>query len=39
MKERAIWFVLGAAFASVFWLAFMGGLGQEWLDLLLTPGR
>jgi hypothetical protein len=39
MKERAIWFVLGAAFAPIFWLAFMVGLGQEWLHLLPAPGR
>jgi arginine exporter protein ArgO len=38
MTQRAIWFLLGAAVASLFWIAVMKGIGQEWLDILLTPG-
>jgi hypothetical protein len=38
MAQRAIWFLFGAAFASVFWIAIMKGIGQEWLNILLTPG-
>jgi hypothetical protein len=38
MKQRVLWFLLGAVFASLFWIAIMKGIGQEWLDILLTPG-
>lgn len=37
MKVRVVWFVAGAATATVFWLALINGLGREWLDQLLIP--
>ena len=35
MRERLIWFVLGAAIASVFWPAVLQGIGRQWYDALL----
>jgi arginine exporter protein ArgO len=35
MKHRLTWFFIGAAVASVFWIAVMGGIGNEWLNILL----
>ena len=34
MRERVIWFFLGAAVASVFWLTVLQGHGREWYDAL-----
>ena len=35
MKERAVWFLLGAAATSVFWLAVINGIGRQWFDELM----
>lgn len=35
MHHRLIWFLIGAAVASVFWIAVMRGIGNEWLNILL----
>lgn len=38
MKERLVWFLLGAVTASVFWGLFLLATGQQWLDVLLRAG-
>lgn len=35
MNNRLTWFLIGAAVASVFWIAVMRGIGNEWLNVLL----
>jgi arginine exporter protein ArgO len=35
MQHRLTWFLIGAAVASVFWIAVLRGIGNEWLDILL----
>lgn len=35
MNYRLTWFLLGAALASVFWIAVMRAFGNEWLNVLL----
>lgn len=36
MNNRATWFLLGAATASAFWILVMGGIGREWLKILMS---
>ena len=38
MKQRAIWFFLGAAISSLFWIGVLNGIGRQWLDQFLLPG-
>lgn len=33
--NRAFWFLAGVAVSSVFWIAVINGIGQDWLDQLL----
>lgn len=35
MNHRLTWFLVGVAVASVFWIAVIRGIGNEWLDILL----
>lgn len=37
MNQRAVWFLLGVAVSSVFWLVVINGIGKTWLDQFLTP--
>lgn len=37
MNQRAVWFLLGVAVSSIFWVAVINGIGRQWLDQLLTP--
>jgi hypothetical protein len=38
MKQRAIWFLIGVAVSSLFWIGVLNGIGRQWLDLFLQPG-
>jgi arginine exporter protein ArgO len=35
MHHRLTWFLIGAAVASMFWIAVLRGIGNEWLNSLL----
>lgn len=35
MYQRLMWFLIGVAVSSIFWIAVMRGIGNEWLDMLL----
>jgi hypothetical protein len=35
MYHRLTWFLTGAAVASLFWIAVMRTIGNEWLNVLL----
>jgi hypothetical protein len=37
MKQRAIWFLLGVAISSLFWIGALNGIGRQWLDMFLQP--
>jgi hypothetical protein len=37
MWQRAIWFLAGVAVSSLFWIAVLNGIGQQWLDIVLRP--
>ncbi len=37
MNSRAVWFLIGVAVSSNFWVAVINGIGRQWLDQLLTP--
>ena len=39
MGQRATWFLIGAAVASVVWLIVFQGIQRQWLDALLGLSR
>jgi len=39
MGQRAMWFLIGAATASVVWLIAFQAIQRQWLDALLGLGR
>jgi hypothetical protein len=38
MSSRWLWFLIGAATASVFWLIVLKGVGQQAFDAIGLPG-
>lgn len=38
MNGRVLWFLIGAAIASAFWLAVINGIGRQWYDQLIKLG-
>ena len=39
MRQRVIWFLIGAAVSSVVWLIVFQGIQRQWFDALLGLSR